>query len=134
VPTLLLRGEPGIVTADATRALLRLLRNGRCAEIAGPRHMVQFDQPAAWRDAVAAFVAPKIGDSALFIVPHHQDAIQPNDHAKSALSPKRFGVTLREWDGFGCFERECGRRLTGKVFSQFNVRFRPIAAVGARGR
>jgi proline-specific peptidase len=57
VPTLLLRGELDIVTGEAARASLPLLRNGSYAEIAGAGHMAQFDQPDAWRDAVAAFVA-----------------------------------------------------------------------------
>ena len=37
--------------------LLPLLRNGSYAQIAGASHMAQFDQPTAWRDIVAAFVA-----------------------------------------------------------------------------
>ncbi|HEV2816378.1 MAG TPA: alpha/beta fold hydrolase [Allosphingosinicella sp.] len=56
VPTLLLRGELDIVTEEGTRALLPLLRNGSYAQVAGAGHMAQFDQPAAWRDLVAAFV------------------------------------------------------------------------------
>jgi proline iminopeptidase len=56
VPTLLLRGEFDIVTDEGTRALLPLLRKGSYARIAGASHMAQFDQPAAWRDIVAAFV------------------------------------------------------------------------------
>lgn len=56
-PTLLLRGEFDIVTAEGTRALLPLLRDGSYAEIAGAGHMAQFDQPSAWRDVLAAFVA-----------------------------------------------------------------------------
>lgn len=56
VPTLLLRGEFDIVTADATKALLPLLRDGTYAEIGGAGHMAQFDQSDAWRDVVSGFV------------------------------------------------------------------------------
>jgi proline-specific peptidase len=55
-PTLLLGAEDDIMTAADTRALLPMLKNGRYAEIAGAGHMVQFDQPQAWRDAVAGFI------------------------------------------------------------------------------
>lgn len=54
--TLLLVGEDDIMTAAATRALLPMLKHGRYAEIAGAGHMAQFDQPQAWRDAVAGFI------------------------------------------------------------------------------
>lgn len=57
VPTLLLRGELDIVTREATRALLPMLRKGSYAEIAGASHMAQFDQPSAWRNIVADFIA-----------------------------------------------------------------------------
>lgn len=56
VPTLLLRGEFDIVTRDGVRALLPRLRNGTYVEIAGAGHMTQFDQPVAWREALAAFI------------------------------------------------------------------------------
>lgn len=56
-PTLLLAGEFDIVTPQAHRALLPLLKRGRYAEIAGAGHMAQFDQPDAWRVALRAFMA-----------------------------------------------------------------------------
>ncbi|RYD67133.1 MAG: alpha/beta fold hydrolase [Sphingomonadales bacterium] len=56
VPTLLLRGEFDIVTADATKALLPLLKDGTYAEISGAGHMAQFDQPDAWRNVLSRFV------------------------------------------------------------------------------
>ncbi len=57
VPTLLLRGSDDIMTAAATRAMLPMLQRGTYAEIADAGHMTQFDQPAAWRSAVAGFIA-----------------------------------------------------------------------------
>ena len=56
VPTLLLRGEFDIVTADATKALVPMLKDGTFAEIGGAGHMAQFDRPDAWRDIVTAFI------------------------------------------------------------------------------
>lgn len=57
VPTLLLAGEFDIVTPQANRALLPLLKRGRYAEIADAGHMAQFDQPQAWRASVQGFLA-----------------------------------------------------------------------------
>ncbi len=61
VPTLLLRGEFDIMTREATRAVLPRLHAGRYAEIAGAGHMAQFDQPAAWRTAIAGFLPDSRG-------------------------------------------------------------------------
>jgi proline iminopeptidase/L-proline amide hydrolase len=57
VPTLLLGAEFDLMTAQAQKAVLPRLRQGSYVEIAGAGHMTQFDQPDAWRAAVAAFIA-----------------------------------------------------------------------------
>lgn len=57
VPTLLLGAEFDLMTAPAQRALLPRLKRGSYVEIAGAGHMTQFDQPEAWRAALAAFIA-----------------------------------------------------------------------------
>lgn len=56
-PTLLMCGSLDIMTPAATRAYLPRLRNGAFVEIPEAGHMIQFDQPEAWRRAVAGFVA-----------------------------------------------------------------------------
>lgn len=56
VPTLLLCGEFDIMTTAATRAVLPMLKQGSFGEILGAGHMAQFDQPDAWRAAVAGFI------------------------------------------------------------------------------
>lgn len=55
-PTLLLCGEFDLMSPAATREVLPLLKHGAFAEIAGAGHMIQFDQPDAWRAAIAGFV------------------------------------------------------------------------------
>lgn len=54
-PTLLMCGTFDIMTPAATRAVLPRLRQGSFREIADAGHMIQFDQPAAWRQAIAEF-------------------------------------------------------------------------------
>lgn len=56
-PTLLMCGEFDVMTPDATRAVLPLLRTGSFTEIADAGHMIQFDQPQAWRSAISEFLA-----------------------------------------------------------------------------
>ncbi len=48
-PALLMCGEFDIMTPEATRALLPKLKDGALDVVAGGGHMIQFDQPAAWR-------------------------------------------------------------------------------------
>lgn len=64
VPTLLLAGQDDIMTPDQTKALLPLLAKGSFKEIAGAGHMAQFDQPEAWRAAIAAHMAASDGQAA----------------------------------------------------------------------
>ena len=55
-PVLLLTGEFDLITPDAVKETLPLLRNGSSLQIADAGHMIQFDQPDAWRDAISSFI------------------------------------------------------------------------------
>lgn len=57
VPTLVLFGQYDIMTRAAEQAVARRLRNGTIFEIADAGHMAQFDQPEAWRGAIAKFLS-----------------------------------------------------------------------------
>lgn len=57
VPTLLMCGEFDIMTPAATRAMLPLFRRASFAMVPGAGHMIQFDQPEAWRTALRGFLA-----------------------------------------------------------------------------
>lgn len=61
VPTRLLCGQYDIMTPAATRAMLPLLKRGSMVALADAGHMAQFDQPAAWRAAIAQFIAAHDG-------------------------------------------------------------------------
>lgn len=55
-PTLLMCGTFDIMTPAATRSYLPRLRHGAFREIPDAGHMIQFDQPVAWRQAIAQFI------------------------------------------------------------------------------
>lgn len=56
-PTLLLCGQFDIMTPDATRAYLPRLQKGMFKAVPDAGHMIQFDQPDAWRSAIGEFIA-----------------------------------------------------------------------------
>lgn len=57
VPTLVLFGQDDIMTRQAETATAARLKHGTLQEIADAGHMIQFDQPDAWRAAVSGFIA-----------------------------------------------------------------------------
>jgi proline-specific peptidase len=56
-PTLLLCGEFDLMTPEATRQVLPMLRRGSLEVIAGAGHMAQFDRPEDWRRVVEHHIA-----------------------------------------------------------------------------
>lgn len=61
VPTLLLNGAYDIVSPATAHVALEGLKRGSLAEIADAGHMIQFDQPDAWRDALRRFIGANDG-------------------------------------------------------------------------
>jgi proline iminopeptidase/L-proline amide hydrolase len=57
VPTLVLFGEYDIMTRAAEQAVVRKLKRGALFDIPDAGHMAQFDQPDAWRSAIAKFLS-----------------------------------------------------------------------------
>jgi pimeloyl-ACP methyl ester carboxylesterase len=55
-PTLVVRAERGIVSADETRAMVERLPHAQPAELPGAGHDLHLDSPAEWRKVLSAFL------------------------------------------------------------------------------
>jgi len=56
-PTLLMIGEHDLILPSAVQQLVPMLKHGSEMVIADAGHMIQFDQPDAWRSAVSRFIS-----------------------------------------------------------------------------
>ncbi|MBH5336418.1 alpha/beta hydrolase [Streptomyces pactum] len=59
-PALVIRGLDGELGRAEAQEMVRVLPHGRYAEVPDAGHLIHYDQPGAWRDAVESFLTTEV--------------------------------------------------------------------------